>query len=147
MSLDKKEIYRQIILSNYSQPNHMVEIKTFVAKGYQKAKLDSNSCIDNITCFVKIKNKKIVEAYFGGNACAIATASTNIMTNLIIGKTINKAIEIINNYLLMIDGKKYNTKLLGDLEAFQDLNKQINRINCGIIGIKALRNAITNEKK
>ncbi|MDR1991695.1 MAG: iron-sulfur cluster assembly scaffold protein [Mycoplasmataceae bacterium] len=145
MSSNQLDIRRQIILDHYENPIAKIDKHTKINKTYRQAHRDSPSCIDDLTAYVLVNNHKIKDVKFSGIACAIATSSTDIMANLIKHKTITTANQLIDNYLAMIDGKKYNRKLLGELYVFESLNKQLNRINCGKVGIQAIQTAL-NQK-
>ena len=97
------ELKRELILDNYNNPVNKGLIKDNTYKQIKKA---SSSCIDNFTIQIKFNNNIIEDIRFDGEACAIATSSISISINNLIGKTKNEALEIINNYLNMIEGKR-----------------------------------------
>jgi nitrogen fixation NifU-like protein len=138
------DIRRQIILDHYESPSKKIESVTEVDASYCVGSKSSASCIDNISAYVKVINDKIADIKFHGVGCAIATSSTDIMSNLLVGKTVSKAKTIIDKYLSMIDGKKCDAKLLGDLYVYENVNKQLNRVNCAKIGILAIKAALEN---
>ena len=96
---------RSIILENYENPMNrgLIDDDTYI-----KVNTNNESCIDEIDLMVKIKDGKIVDARFDGEACAICTSSTSIMIKSIIGKSIDEAKKIYENFLNMIDEKEYN---------------------------------------
>ncbi|GHU48662.1 iron-sulfur cluster assembly scaffold protein [Bacilli bacterium] len=142
MSSNELDIRREIIMDHYENPSAKVQDGTKFAQDYKRANNDSPSCIDNLTAYVKIKNNKIDDIRFSGVGCAVATSSTDIMANYLVGKDLKTAHKIITNYLNMLDGNKYDKKLLQDLFVFENLNKQLNRIKCGKVGIQAIEMAI-----
>ena len=133
------EILRQIIMDHYQYPrNHgLAEDEKYASRH-----MDSESCIDDITVQALIENGPIPYMRFDGEACAISTASTSILTELMIGKDLKQAQEIIDNYMAMIDEKDYDQELLEEAIAFQNVGKQANRINCATIGWKAMQEMI-----
>ena len=88
-----KETKREIILDNYQHPTNrgLKEDESYV-----KANTRSDSCIDNIDLMMKIEDGKIVDACFDGEACAICTSATSIIVKSLIGKSVDKAKEIIS---------------------------------------------------
>jgi nitrogen fixation NifU-like protein len=146
MSFNELDLRREIIMDHYENPSTKVEDNTKFSKEYKSAYNDSPSCIDNLTAHVKIKSNKIIDIRFSGIGCAVATSSTDIMANYLIGKDLKTANKIITNYLGMLDGNKYDKKLLQDLFVFENLNKQLNRIKCGKVGIQAIQMAISKNK-
>ncbi len=134
-----KGFRREIILDNYKYPRNHGLISDKLYNEYHAA---SDSCIDDIYVQIKIINDIIEDVRFDGHACTISTASTSIMTDLVKGKNINEALKLIDNYRMMLEGREYDQSLLFELEAFEELNKQANRINCGLIGVEAIRELI-----
>jgi nitrogen fixation NifU-like protein len=141
-SNNELDFRRQIILDHYENPTTKIDDKKIMDHSYCSANNDSPSCIDNLTAYVKIVNKKIMDIKFQGIGCAIATSSTDIMAQMLIKKTVAEANKFIDNYLNMIDGKKYNEKVLGELSVFSNVNKQLNRIKCAKVGILAIKTAL-----
>jgi nitrogen fixation NifU-like protein len=109
--------------------------------------MDSESCIDDITVQALIENGTITDMRFDGEACAISTASTSILTELMIGKNLNETQEIIDNYMAMIDEKDYDQELLEEAIAFQNVGKQANRIKCATIGWKGFEELLNESEK
>lgn len=64
------------------------------------------------------------------------------MANIIKNKTIDGAIKIIDNYLNMIDAKEFDPTLIGEMYLYENVNKQVNRINCAKVGIKGIKGAL-----
>lgn len=110
--------------------------------GYTKVNMNSATCIDNIDVQVKIEGDTIEDIRFDGEACAICTSSTSIMTELLKGKTIPEAKHIMENYYHMIYEKPYDEELLEEAIAFQNTYKQANRIKCATLGWKAVEQII-----
>ena len=100
--------------------------------------MNSSTCIDNIDVQAKIVGDVIEDIRFDGEACAICTSSTSIMTELLTGKTMDEAKVIIDNYMNMIYEKDYDEDLLDEAIAFQNTHKQANRIKCATLGWKAI---------
>ncbi|MBP3398678.1 MAG: SUF system NifU family Fe-S cluster assembly protein [Erysipelotrichaceae bacterium] len=141
---DDPMILRQIIMDHYEYPrNH--ELKK--QEGYTEIHMASESCIDDIYVEAKIVDGIIEDTGFEGTACTIATASTSIMSDLIKGKSTSEAMQIINNYLSMIDEKEYDEDMLDELIAFKTVSKQANRIKCATIGIKGFVQLIEESEK
>ena len=131
-------IKRSIILDHYQNPKNKGLIED---DSYIKVNMNNESCIDEVNLMVKIEDDKIIDIRFDGEACAICTSSTSIMIETLIGKTINEAKEIYNNFENMIDEKEYDEKLLESAVVYDDLYKQPNRKKCALLswwGIKKI---------
>ena len=132
-------LLRQIIMDHYEYPrNHELTDQA----GYLSKRMNSASCIDDITVQAKIEDGIIKDVRFAGVACTISTASTSIMTELVKDKPIKDAELIMQNYFMMVDQKSYDEDLLEEAIAFQNVGKQANRINCATTGWRALRSLI-----
>ncbi len=139
-----QQLMRDIIMDHYEYPrNHsLVDNSNYISKH-----MDSDSCIDDITVQVDVKNGVIEDIRFDGIACTISTASTSIMTELVLGKTLEDAREILKNYFAMIDEEDFDEDLLEEAVAFKNVGKQANRINCATIGWKALREILDESEE
>ena len=126
-----KELKRSIILDNYQDKSNRVRHDN--DSNYIKTNTRINTCIDNIDLYIKINNNIIEDVSFEGEACVISTSSTNILINLIKGKSVDDAILIIDNYKKMIDEKEYNKDILGEAIVYDDIYKQPARIKCATL--------------
>lgn len=136
-------IRRDIILTHYQNPTNKGLIDS---KDYIYHNKNSSSCIDNIELMVKIENDVITDIRFDGEACAICTSATSIMIETLIGKTIEQAQNIIDNYNKMINEKPYDKTLLEELVVYDEIYKQPNRKNCALLPIDAMTYIIKEVK-
>ncbi|HHU27678.1 TPA: SUF system NifU family Fe-S cluster assembly protein [bacterium] len=134
---------RQIIMDHYEYPRNK---KLIDEDGYQKIHMHSDSCIDDFEIQVKVENNVIKDVRFDGVGCTISTASTSVMTELLMNKTIKEANEIIENYFKMIHEEPYDEDLLEEANAFKNTSKQASRIRCATIGWNGV-NEIINKVK
>ena len=136
-----KELKREIILENYQHPFH----KGLKKEGYLVENANNESCIDNLDISLKIEKGKIIDATFDGEACAISTSATSILLKKLIGKTLEDAKELIENYEHMINEEPYDEKALEELLAYQDIYLQPNRKTCALLPSKAVKNLLKND--
>ena len=137
-----KDLKRSIILDNYQNPNN----KHTSDNSYIKINTRNVSCIDNLDIYLKIKNNIIEDISFEGEACVISISSTNILINLLIGKTRDEGIYLIDNYLKMINEEEYDKDILKELEVFDDTSKQPSRIKCATLSANGIKNYLEKEK-
>lgn len=130
-----KEFKREILLDHYQNPNNK---KTIDDPNYKMIHNASESCIDDIYVYMLAKDNVIEDIKFDGKGCTICFASTDIMADLLIGKTFEQAHHILNQYYNMIDEKPFDEEVLEEANAFDTLYQQANRIKCGTIGIHAI---------
>ena len=137
-----KDLKRSIILDNYQNPNN----KHISDSSYVKINTRNVSCIDNLDIYLKIKNNIIEDISFEGEACVISISSTNILINLLIGKTRDEGIYLIDNYLKMINEEEYDKDILKELEVFDDTSKQPSRIKCATLSANGIKNYLEKEE-
>ena len=125
-----KEMKRSIILDNYQNSYHR---KRMDNNEYLKLNSRNVSCIDNIDLYIKVENNIIKEIYFDGEACVISISTTSIMARLLENKTIDEAIEIIENYSNMIEENTYDESLLEEAIVYDDVAKQPSRKTCATL--------------
>lgn len=130
-----RDIKRSIILDNYQNPNK----KHISGNDYIKINTRNVSCIDNLDIYLKLNNNVIEDISFEGEACVISISSTNILANLLIGKTYDEGLYLIDNYLKMINEEEYDREVLKDLQVFDDTSKQPSRIKCATLTANGIK--------
>lgn len=138
-----EDIKRAIILENYQNPKNRGLIND---ESYVVINTNSESCIDQIDLQIKVEDNIVKDIRFDGEACAICTSSTSIMINSLIGKDINEALDIINNFENMINEKKYNEENLGEAIVYHDIAKQPNRKMCALLTWEGTKEALERRK-
>lgn len=149
MSLSSnKDLLRQIIIDHYDEPNNkLLDGELYKFEHYLHHHNKSATCIDDIKVYINFDNDIIKDLKFYGVGCAISTASTDILCDVLKNKTIKQALEIIKNYRNMINNESYDEDLLNELVAFCEIYKQQNRIKCSLIGVDAIERVINESKK
>ena len=130
-----ENLKRTILMDHYQSPRNKRTVNDPSYKSIHKA---SDSCIDDITVFIKFNGNAIEDVCYDGKGCTICISSCSIISELLKNKTVDEGINIINNYLSMINEGEFDIDLLEEANAFDTLSKQPNRIKCGTIGINAM---------
>lgn len=137
------DMKRSIILDNYQNTsNRMIPEDT---TDYIKINSNNVSCIDNIDIYVKLKDNIIEDIKFNGEACVIAISSTSILSKMLIGKTLEEAKEILDNYFNMIEEKDYDKELLGEATVYDDIYKQPARKTCATLFARGIEKIFQDE--
>lgn len=139
-----QELKREIIMEHYSHPKNRIRTEN---KDYIKINTANESCIDNLDIYIKIKDNLIEDIVFDGEACAISISSTSIMITNLIAKTVDEALEYINNFEAMIDEQNYDKDMLREAIVYEDIYKQSNRKNCALLPYKGIKEALLDYKK
>ena len=136
------EMMRSIIMDHSSHPtNKHLPIK----EGYEKVHMHSDNCIDDLDIYLFIENGIVLDACFEGVACTISLSSTDIMCDLMKGKTKEKALYMIEQYHHMIHEEPFDEEILEEAIVFINTSKQAARIRCAMIGWNAA-NEILKDK-
>ena len=130
-----EELKREIIIDNYQNPMNKELIDD---DSYLKVNQASESCIDNLDFMMKIEDNIVKDIRFDGEACAISTSATSIMIRLLIGKSVSEVKNILMNYKNMIEEKDYDKELLKELNIYDNISKQANRIKCAMLPMVAI---------
>ena len=134
-----QEIKKEIIMDHYLNPKNKITIED---SRYIKVNTNNESCIDNLDFYILFNDDKIEDIKFDGEACAISTSSASIMITNLIGMTINEEEEYISNFESMINEQDYNSDILKEANAYDDIYKQNNRKNCALLPYKGIKKAI-----
>lgn len=143
-SINDPEIMREIIVDNYQSPRNFGEVND---DRYITIHMDSASCIDDIYIQVLFDGDIVKDCKWHGKGCAISTASTSIMSEMIIGKSKEEALKMMNEFNKMLSGENFDEEILGDSICFANVNRQPSRITCANISWRGLKKAFLEEEK
>ena len=148
--MDLKQLYQDIILEHGKSPRNLGKCEGYSheAKGYNPL------CGDKVHVYLKLDNgKKVEDLTFEGDGCAISLASASIMTELIRGKSINDAKEIMNAFLNMIKNtSKIQSNHLDEdqktkLMSLSGVKQYPMRVKCATLSWHTLVSAMENDGK
>mgnify|MGYP000001546300 CR=1 FL=1 len=110
MALD--DVYTEVLGEHSRNPDHKHHLScaTCALKGHNP------SCGDEITIELQIENGTVKEAAFTGIGCAISQASTDIMAELIRGKSVEEARRLAHKFISMIKGEITDEDELEELD-------------------------------
>ncbi len=134
---------REIILDNYNNPQNKGLVDD---NSYKKVNSRNESCVDNITVSAKLVDGKIEDVQFDGDACAICTSASSVMTKELKGKTLSEAENIIDNFERMINEKPYDEEVLGELNIYNEVYKQPSRKKCALLPMGAIKKIVEKER-
>lgn len=143
MALSKLDnLYRQVILDHSSHPHHHGTLDTST----QTIHLNNPTCGDVIELQLVIQDDIIQKIAFNGSGCSISTASASMMTDAVLGKTINEAEQLVADFSQLVQGNDVaREEELGDAAMLSGVAKFPARIKCATLAWKALETAIEND--
>lgn len=133
---------REMMMDHYDNPRNKEEVKD---PRYKSIRMNSSSCIDDITVQVLLDKDVIEDVKWFGIACVISTAATSVMSELVKGKTLKEAADLMDNYMKMLESQPYDQDKLQEAIIFQNVGRQASRIGCATIGWRGLFQAAVKE--
>ena len=106
------------------------------------------NCGDEITLELKLNGDIIEDMAFSGHGCAISQASTSIMIDVLKGKTIKEAKEIIKTFIDMIKRETKSEVELEKLEeaiAFRNVANMPARVKCALLAWHTIEDMLNEE--
>lgn len=94
------DLYRELILDHYQHPHNHGEIP-----GADISYEDSNPlCGDKIRIDIKLKNNIVEDIKFNGKGCAISQASASMLTDELLGKSLDDIKHLDKQFILDLLG-------------------------------------------
>lgn len=124
------DLQRQIIMDHYKHPQNRVDTEV---SGYLEKRGLNPSCGDDVTVFLLIEENSIKDIKFKGDGCSICCASASIMTNELIGLTIDEVAAKVDNFKQMITGHDFDENLFEDAICFNSIKDYPARFKCAVI--------------
>ncbi len=142
--MDLSLIYTELIMEhNRSSHNkHPLDNPDIEERGHNP------SCGDDITLHLKFDGDIVKDASFTGSGCAISQASTSIMIDLIKGRTMVEAMELVKTFIGMIKKEITDEKELEVLEdaiALKNISNMPARVKCAVLAWHSLKEALKNK--
>lgn len=138
MQLDN--LYQEVILDHYKNPQN----KVLSADNDAQVHHVNPSCGDEITLGVKLEGDLVTSINWDGVGCSISQASTSIMSDLLMGKTLAEANAISEDFLHLMQSKgseEGDPEVLEDAVALSGVSKYPARIKCALLGWMAFKDA------
>jgi nitrogen fixation NifU-like protein len=145
MALTKlDQLYRAVILDHSQNPRHKGELKDANAR----MELRNPSCGDMISVQMKVEDGIVQDMAYDGYGCTISMSSASMMTEALIGKPVEEAMELANDFYEVVQGKDpENKNELGDATMLQGVSKFPTRIKCATISWKAFEKALKSDSQ
>ena len=102
---------------------------------------------DEILERLRDSGREIVDISWEGQGCSISQASTSVLTDQVIGQTVDEALKTVGAFTEMISSRgnvEGDEDVLGDGIAFAGVAKYPARVKCALLGWHALMHAIAD---
>lgn len=119
-------MYNERVMKEFAEPKNV----GFIEDADGVGKVGNASCGDIMEISLKIDNDVITDAKFRTFGCAAAIASSSVATQMVIGKTLDEALNIKNKDVV---------------ETLQGLPPQ--KIHCSVLAEEAIKKAIDDYRE
>ena len=135
--------YTEKVMDHYRNPRNVGTIDDADAIGVA----GSLTCGDQLKIYLKIKDNIVTDAKFQTFGCGSAVASSSMLTEMIIGKTIDEALNYVENFENMLNEKPYDESILEEGLVYQEIYKQGNRKHCAYLPYEGIKKVLLHEKE
>jgi len=138
------ELYGKIILDHYHKPRNRGSLK----QPSISAEADNVFCGDEVKLDVAIQDGRIADVRFLGRGCSISQASTSMLTQAIMGLSLEQVEALCQSFKGMMSGSEQaDVGDLGDLEALRGVRRFPARVKCATLAWNALQQALEKYRK
>lgn len=133
------ELYRDVILDHFQNPRHHGTLADadIVAEGKNPL------CGDELTLQLKMDGDRVAAVQWDGRGCSISQASTSMLTDILCGKSLREAQQMINAVIQMMhDGTLPESLDMGDVEVLAGVRKFPVRVKCALLAWTTLQEGI-----
>ncbi|EGD44214.1 SUF system FeS assembly protein, NifU family [Nocardioidaceae bacterium Broad-1] len=133
-------MYQEIILDHYKNPHGKGLRDPFEAEVHHV----NPTCGDEITLRVHVDAGKIEDISYDALGCSISQASASVLNDLVVGKSVDEAMVIHEEFLRLMQGKgqvEPDEDILEDGIAFAGVAKFPARIKCALLSWMAWKDA------
>lgn len=143
---DMRELYQEVILDHHKHPRNFGRL----ARANRHAEGFNPLCGDRITVYAWVEGEAIRDLSFEGSGCAICMASASVMTDELVGQSIDAAESLYIRFHDLVTGesaKAPDAEALGKLAVFMGVREFPVRVKCATLPWHALRAALKEGEK
>lgn len=143
MSVRLEQIYQEVILDHYKHPHHRGLREPFGAQVYHV----NPTCGDEVTLRVVLSEdgERVEDISYDGQGCSISQASTSVLTDQVIGHSVQQALGTVAAFTEMVSSRgavEGDEEVLGDGVAFAGVAKYPARVKCALLAWMAFKDAL-----
>ena len=140
MSVSTDSMYQEIILDHYRNPHHKGLREPYDVEVHHV----NPTCGDEVTLRVHVADGVVSDVSYDAVGCSISQASAAVRADLVIGKPVDEAMSIHEEFLTLMQGKGTvvpDEDVLEDGIAFAGVAKFPARIKCALLSWMAFKDA------
>jgi nitrogen fixation NifU-like protein len=142
--MDLDSLYQEIILDHYKNPHHKGLREPFEAEVHHV----NPTCGDEVTLRVHLSEagdgRRVEDVSYDAVGCSISQAAASVMSDLVIGKTVDEAMGVHGEFLALMQGKgavEPDEEVLEDAIAFAGVARFPSRVKCALLSWMAWKDA------
>jgi nitrogen fixation protein NifU and related proteins len=142
--MDLDALYQEIILDHYRSPHHAGLREPFEAEVHHV----NPTCGDEVTLRVHLEGRpgdlRVTDVSYDAEGCSISQASASVLTDLVIGRSLDDAFAKHESFLTLMQGKgqvEPDEDVLEDGIAFAGVARFPARIKCALLSWMAFKDA------
>jgi nitrogen fixation NifU-like protein len=138
-----EQMYQEVILDHYKHPHHRGLREPFGAQVHHV----NPTCGDEVTLRVALSEDgdTVADISYDGQGCSISQAATSVLTDQVIGQSVNAALTTVAAFSEMISSRgnvEGDEDVIGDGIAFAGVAKYPARVKCALLGWMAFKDAL-----
>ncbi|WP_067430068.1 Fe-S cluster assembly sulfur transfer protein SufU [Nocardioides jensenii] len=140
MSQELDSLYQEIILDHYKNPLNKGLREPFEAEVHHV----NPTCGDEVTLRVHLAGGVVDDVSYDSMGCSISQASASVLTDLVIGKPVDEAMQIHATFQELMQGRgnvEPDEDVLEDGIAFAGVAKFPARVKCALLSWMAFKDA------
>ena len=133
-------MYQEIILDHYRAKHHSGLRDPYGAQVQHV----NPTCGDEVMLRVQLEGDRVADVSYEGVGCAISQASTSVMSDLVIGRSVEDALALHEEFTEMMHSRSElepDEDRLEDAVAFIGVAKFPARVKCALLGWSAFKDA------
>lgn len=138
--MNPEDLYQEIILDHYRARHHSGLRDPYEAEVHHV----NPSCGDEVTLRVHLDGDTVRDVSYDGVGCSISQASTSVMSDLVIGRSVEAGLGLHEEFLAMMQSRgegEPDEDRLEDGIAFAGVAKFPARVKCALLGWSAFKDA------
>ncbi|MEM7248577.1 MAG: Fe-S cluster assembly sulfur transfer protein SufU [Acidobacteriota bacterium] len=145
-----RDLYQEVILDHAKKPKNFGPLE---GDDVRSVRGFNPLCGDHYTVHVRVADGRVEAASFEGEGCAISKASASLMTDTLVGRTLEEAETLHHAFNELVTaeptsaGERFEDAIadLGKLAVFAGVCEYPSRVKCASLAWHACRSALTEE--
>lgn len=139
--MEMDQLYTELILEHNQDKRNKRLLDVFSVSEHGH----NPSCGDDLTLQLNVVDGVVEDAAYTGSGCAISQASASMMIDIIKGKSVAEALEMVELFLGMIKKEVTDDEELEALEdaiALKNISNMPARVKCAVLAWHTLKEAL-----